>query len=240
MKDSLKLQLETSALARIAEIFIVFGAAGFIITLFLDPDAVNPLYNMGVVWVANVVMLILIWAGMKIRDESCLSFGLSFKIPSGRTLFKIFGYSLLVFILAMVGFILGSVIMANISGIPEQADMSNYNYLKGNLPLLLLSLAGVYAVSSFGEEVIYRAFLITRIKEIAQGKKWSNFLAVVLSAVIFGFAHYSWGPMGIVQTFFMGLVLGICYLKLKRNLWILILAHAYMDTILLAQMYLAP
>ena len=41
------------------------------------------------------------------------------------------------------------------------------------------------------------------------------------------------------QTGFMGLVLGICYIKLKKRLWILILAHAYMDTILMVQLYLA-
>lgn len=45
--------------------------------------------------------------------------------------------------------------------------------------------------------------------------------------------------MGVVQTGMMGLVLGICYLKLRKRLWILILAHAYMDTILMVQMYLA-
>ena len=45
--------------------------------------------------------------------------------------------------------------------------------------------------------------------------------------------------MGIVQTGFMGLALGICYVKLNKRLWILILAHAYMDTILMGQLYLA-
>ena len=44
--------------------------------------------------------------------------------------------------------------------------MSSYEYLQGNLPMLLLSLAGVYIVSSFGEEVLYRGFLINRLAEI--------------------------------------------------------------------------
>ena len=47
-----------------------------------------------------------------------------------------------------------------------------------------------------------------------------------------------WGVMGIMQTTFMGLALGISYLLVKRNLWVLILAHAYMDTVLMVQMYL--
>ena len=43
-----------------------------------------------------------------------------------------------------------------------------------------------------------------------------------------------------VQMTFMGLTLGLCYLVVGRNLWILILAHAYLDTILLLQIYFAP
>ena len=42
-----------------------------------------------------------------------------------------------------------------------------------------------------------------------------------------------------VQTTFMGLALGASYLVVRRNLWVVILAHAYMDTILMVQMYLA-
>ena len=30
-----------------------------------------------------------------------------------------------------------------------------------------------------------------------------------------------------------------CYIKLKKRLWILLLAHTYMDTILMVQMYFA-
>ena len=152
---------------------------------------------------------------------------------------KMFLLSLLVFVLAVAGFIIGSIVMANITGIPESANMSGYDYLKDNIGMLLLTLGGVYIVSSFGEEVVYRAFLINRIAELGQGKKNATIIAVILSSIIFGLAHYEWGPMGIVQTGFMGLALGICYIKLKKRLWILILAHVYMDTILMVQMYLA-
>jgi membrane protease YdiL (CAAX protease family) len=127
--------------------------------------------------------------------------------------------------------------MANITGIPETSDMSNYDYLKDNIWLLFLTLGGVYIVASFGEEVIYRAFLINRISELGLSSKTGKIITVIISAIIFGFAHYSWGLMGIVQTGFMGLALGFCYLKLKKRIWVLILAHAYMDTILMLQLY---
>lgn len=139
----------------------------------------------------------------------------------------------------MIGFVVGSILMANITGVPESADMSSYDYLKDNIWMLLLTLLGVYIVSAFGEEVIYRGFLINRISELGLNSKIGRIIAVILSAVVFGFAHYSWGPMGMVQTGFIGLALGFCYIYLKKRLWVLIFAHAYMDTILMVQMYLA-
>ena len=184
-------------------------------------------------------MLLVVWAGLKLRGENWKDFGLTFERISWRGGINVFLLSLLVVVLAVAGFILGSIIMANITGIPEGSNMSGYDYLKGNLGMLLLTLSGVYIVSSLGEEVIYRAFLINRISQIGLNTKNATTIAVIISSIIFGLAHYSWGPMGIVQTAFMGLALGICYIKLKKRLWILILAHAYMDTILMVQMYLA-
>ncbi len=81
--------------------------------------------------------------------------------------------------------------------------------------------------------------MINRIAELGGGGKTAWRVAVLISSVVFGFAHYGWGAMGIGQTGFMGLALGVSYLVVGRNLWVLILAHAYMDTILMVQMYFA-
>ena len=231
--------LRTNSIAKISELLVVFLVAFVIIKLFLRTDGDHLLYNQAVIWVANIAMLLLIWLGLKLRSESWQDFGLGFKKISFKAALRVFLLSLLVFVLATAGFVIGSIIMANITGIPESADMSNYAYMKDNIGMLILSLIGVYIVSSFGEEVIYRAFLINRISELGLDNKRARIVGVILSAIIFGLAHYSWGPMGVVQTGFMGLVLGICYLKLKKRLWILILAHAYMDTLLLVQIYMA-
>lgn len=231
--------LHENLLAKILEIGLLFLIAAVIIVFLLPIAGENLLYKQGIVWTANIIMLLYIWAGVRLRGEDCDSLGLGFKRPTWKHGFRIFLLSLLVFVLAMVGFMIGSIIMVNISEMPQQADMSSYAFLKDNLGLLVLTLVGVYIVSSFGEEVIYRGFLINRISEIGGNKKVAVILAVLLSAVIFGLVHYEWGPMGVVQTFFMGLVLGICYIKLKKRLWILVLAHAYMDTILIVQLYLA-
>jgi len=232
-------QLKTNRLFKIGEILLVFIAAFVFIALTKPVVGDNPILKQAAIWIANILMLIIVWIGLKLRGESLKDFGLGFKSVTWSEGVKTFLLSLLVFILAVVGFIIGSIVMANITGIPESANMNGYAYLKDNIGMLLLTLGGVYIVSSFGEEVIYRAFLINRISELGQETKKTTIIVVILSSIIFGLVHYEWGPMGIVQTGFMGLVLGTCYIKLKKRLWILILAHAYMDTILMVQMYLA-
>ena len=36
----------------------------------------------------------------------------------------------------------------------------------------------------------------------------------------------------------MGAALAVSYLLVKRNLWVLVLAHVYIDSVLLVQLYL--
>ncbi len=232
-------QLRKNKVVKIVEILFLFVFIYAFIKLVLPLAGENPILKQVVIWSANILMLFYVWAGLKLRGESWKDFGLTFNSISMRSTIKVILLSLLVFVLAVAGFIIGSIIMANITGIPEGANMSGYDYMKDNIGMLFLTLAGVYIVSSFGEEVIYRGFLITRISQLGNDSKRATIIAIILSSIIFGLIHYEWGPMGMVQTGFMGLALGICYIKLKRRLWILILAHAYMDTILMVQMYLA-
>jgi len=237
--EGLGKKLQTSRFYKVLEILALFLAAYVIIKGFEPLVGANLMLKQLSVWVANIVMLLMVWAGLKLRGESWADFGLSFKSVSWRQGLRTIAVSILVLVLGVTGFVLGSIIMANISGMPESADLSGYEYLKGNLGVLFLVLIGVYIVSSFGEEVIYRAFLINRISELGPASKTGTVAAVVLSSIIFGLAHYEWGPMGIVQTTFMGLALGTSYVFLKKRLWVLILAHAYMDTVLILQIYLA-
>ena len=236
-KTGLKQALLTNKAVQIAEIVALFLIALIVIKGLAPLAGENPLARQGTVWIANVLMMVFVWLGLRARGQGWEHFGLDFQNPGGREIFRKLWKSLIVFVAAVAAFVLGSIIMANITGIPEQADFSGYNYLKGNLPMLILALLGVYIVSSFGEELIYRAFLINRISEIGGSTKWAIRIAVLISAIIFGLVHYDWGAMGVVQTGFMGLALAVAYLVLKRDLWIPILAHIYIDTILLVQMY---
>lgn len=236
-KNNVAKLLRTNPIIKIAEIVIVFVVAFAFIRIFEHSGAGSQAYNMIIIGLANILMLLLVWLGLWIRGERLADLGLTFKKFDRRFAVKTILQSFLVMLLAVAGFIIGSVIMANITGVPEGSDYSGYNYLENNFGLLLLALACIYIISSFGEEVIYRAFLITRITQLGLNNKTGKISAVIISAVVFGLVHYRWGPMGMVQTGFMGLALASCYLFLKKRIWVLVLAHAYMDTILLLQVF---
>jgi membrane protease YdiL (CAAX protease family) len=235
--NKLGLLLKTNKFVKTVEIILVFIIPILFITVFGSNEVSDLVYNQFVIWFANIVMLIIVFTGIKLRGEGLSHFGFSFNKVTWKIGLKTFLQSILVFILGVTGFYFGAIIMAYIVGIPEVSDMSSYNYLKDNIWMLFLTLGGVYIVSAFGEEVIYRAFLINRIAELGLSGKAGKIIVVILSSIIFGLAHYSWGIVGVVQTSFMGLALGFSYIYLKKRIWVLILAHVYMDTILMLQLY---
>ena len=237
--NTMKNLLINNKLVKIGEIVLIFVIAFGFITIFtpyVGDDIVN---KQIVIWFANLLMLMYVWLGIKIRGQKLSDFGITFKKITISKAIQVFLISFVVFLAALAAFVLASIIMANITGIPESSDMSNYTFLQNNLGMLILTLAGTYLVASFGEEVIYRGFIINRLIELGLDSKIGKVLVIIISAMIFGLVHYQWGPMGIVQTGFMGAVLGYFYLKLNKRIWILVLAHGYMDTILMIQMYLS-
>jgi len=79
--------------------------------------------------------------------------------------------------------------------------------------------------------MFYRAFLITQLGDVFPQSKMGKVLALVGSSLIFGLVHWVEGPLGIANTFAMGLLLGGVYLRSGRNLWITIIAHGLANSI---------
>lgn len=231
--------LNNNKFAKISEFVLIFIIAFGFIKIFTPFAGDNIVHKQIVIWFANILMLIYVWIGITVRGQNLAYFGISFGKITFKECIRTFLISIGVFIAAVAAFIVGSIIMANITGIPESSDLSNYDYLQDNIGMLIMTLIGTYVVASFGEEVIYRGFIINRLIELGLNSKLGKSLVIFISAIIFGLVHYQWGPMGIVQTGFMGAVLGYFYLKLNKRIWILVLAHGYMDTILMIQMYLS-
>ena len=95
----------------------------------------------------------------------------------------------------------------------------------------LISLLIVWTFASFGEELSYRGYLLTRAADVLGGSNVAYGAGMILVSVLFGFGHYYKGPSGVLDSAYSGLVLGTAYLVASRNLWVPILAHGMADTI---------
>ena len=122
--------------------------------------------------------------------------------------------------------------------VPDGVE-ARWGDIVGNLPVYLLWLTLAWVSAGFGEELFFRAFMISRAERIVAGAPAALFLAILIPAAIFGFAHFYYqGLRGLVVTGLIGLAIGALYLVYKRNLWPLIIAHALVDTLGFTAMYL--
>ena len=110
-------------------------------------------------------------------------------------------------------------------------DQSRFNPLEGNLAFFLLMVLLAWTTITFGEEMFYRAFLITQLQDLAPVSKLGTVIVLSASSMIFGLVHWVEGPLGVINTFAMGLILGAVYLRSGRNLWITIIAHGLANSI---------
>jgi membrane protease YdiL (CAAX protease family) len=225
--------------AGLLELASVFAVGPLVIGALAPLVGPDPLARGAVVWVANLAMLSALWLQLRRRGQSWADLGFSFDRSGPRGAARLILQAVAVFVAALVAFVAGAVAAGLVFGRPEQADVSGYGYLRGNPLLLIGILLAVYLASSFGEEALYRGFLITRIAELGGSRQGAWRLGVLLSAVVFGLVHYEWGIAGAIQTGFMGLALGASYLVVGRRLPVLVLAHAGLDTLLLVQVYLS-
>jgi uncharacterized protein len=113
-----------------------------------------------------------------------------------------------------------------------------FNDLEGNLPLLVLLLPLTWLFAGFGEEVLYRGYLMTRFAQFMGETRVAWTIATIAQAAIFGVQHWYQGPTGVVSATLIGLAFGTATLVWGRNLWPAIIAHALIDTWILTRLYL--
>ena len=130
-------------------------------------------------------------------------------------------------------------ILLNLPGIPvAEADLSRFADLQGNLPLLFFWLVTIWTTVAFGEELIWRGFLMDRLASVLGGGLLQDALAVLMSAFLFGLAHFYQGTLGMITAGLLGLTYVLAYRLLGRNLWVVIIAHGLTDTVSFVFLYL--
>jgi membrane protease YdiL (CAAX protease family) len=99
-------------------------------------------------------------------------------------------------------------------------------------------MAGVY------EEVFVRGLLQSRVAKVFAGAKPQGLAlrlsAVLIASVLFGLGHLYQGPVGVMQTTVVGVILGVSAV-VWRSIWPAVVAHVVIDTVgLLVSRVLLP
>ncbi len=106
---------------------------------------------------------------------------------------------------------------------PPGTNVRSFFLEMSEAPVRLLGFIGPVLFMGAAAEELTRIFLLSRLWKLMPSGK-GKLLALVISAVLFGLIHVSRGPTHVVWATFVGLIMGLCYLRFGRVLP-MILAH---------------
>jgi membrane protease YdiL (CAAX protease family) len=121
--------------------------------------------------------------------------------------------------------------------IGKMPDLSGFLEVAGNLKLTLIFLLLTWTLAAFGEEMVYRGYLMNRVAGLFHGTRAGWIASLVAISVVFGSAHIGQGSTGMIENVWDGLLLGGLYLACGRNLAVPIIAHGVTDTVDILLMY---
>jgi uncharacterized protein len=119
----------------------------------------------------------------------------------------------------------------------KMPDLSNFTAVHENLKLTLIYLLLIWILAAFGEELVYRGYLMNRLAGLFHGTRAAWVMSLVVIAIVFGCSHAGQGATGMLENIWDGLLLGAVYLACGRNLTAAIVAHGLTDTVDLLLMY---
>jgi membrane protease YdiL (CAAX protease family) len=113
----------------------------------------------------------------------------------------------------------------------KQPDLSSFRSLHGNMRIALLGLLFTWTFAAFGEEMVWRGYLMNRIAALGKGTRLAWTISLMVVNIFFGLAHSYQGITGILDEGLMGVLLGCIYLGARCDLFVPIVAHGVQDTV---------
>lgn len=117
---------------------------------------------------------------------------------------------------------------SHVSG--RRQDLSGFAGVEGNLGLLLLLVTLSWTLAAFVEELAFRGYLLTRLRETLGGGRSATVVAVLVSSVLFGSIHSEQGLIGVLVVSLDAIAFSILRLR-NRTLWAPVLAHGFNNTL---------
>lgn len=120
----------------------------------------------------------------------------------------------------------------------RRTDLGEFGDLQGNAGRLLALLVLSWTVAAVGEELAYRGYLQTRLRQLLGSGRAGLAGAVLVSSVLFGVAHSEQGAIGVLVITLDGVAFSVLRYRL-RTLWAAVLAHGFNNTIGFVTFFLA-
>lgn len=110
-------------------------------------------------------------------------------------------------------------------------DISSFDPIRGNIVVYLLYLIMMIIVAGFGEEFLYRGYLMTYLSKAMGNTNLAWIGSAFMVSFVFGLAHAYQGISGMVSTGLIGLILSLTFAFSQKNLVLLMLIHIIYDFI---------
>jgi uncharacterized protein len=179
-----------------------------------------------------VILFVVGWISLRIRDRGWQSVGLV-RPPNWLRI-----------VLIGIGLGILNQVLSEYATVPlvqhfmgQTPNLEEFKPLIGNLKRALISLVVVWTFAAFGEEMVYRGYLLRRAADVGKRSNLAYWLGLTYISLLFGVGHYYQGPAGVIDTAMSSVIFGSAYLLCGRNLWVAILGHGFSNTIAIGLVY---
>ncbi|MDH5633538.1 MAG: CPBP family glutamic-type intramembrane protease [Gammaproteobacteria bacterium] len=120
----------------------------------------------------------------------------------------------------------------------DRIDLSSLDGVRGNFRgYVVLMLLG-WGFGGFAEEIIFRGYLITRLKMLFGDSRRSLAVILLITSAPFGLAHMYQGLSGVLSTGLLAMFFGLMFIRSGYNLWYSIFTHGFVNTLGITLIYL--
>ena len=112
----------------------------------------------------------------------------------------------------------------------KEQDLSDFKDLQGNVGMLIGLLLLGWTVAAVIEELAYRGYLQTRMRQLFGSSAAALVATVLLSSLLFGRVHSEQGLIGMLIVTIDGIAWSVLRYRYK-TLWASVLAHGFNNTI---------
>jgi len=181
--------------------------------------------------IPSLVLVAMAVLSLAVRRTGAGSLGLR-RVPPGPLALRMLGFALL-WSLVQLG--LTMPIANHVSGTHQ--DLSGFADVEGDLALLVVFVVLSWTLAAFVEELAFRGYLQTRMREVLGSGRLALAVVVLVSSLLFGLLHSEQGWIGVLVVSLDGIAFSVVRYR-YRTLWASVLAHGFNNTIGFIAFYL--